>query len=329
MKNLAIYLAAGASALLVTAASAAPLAADLSIVPESNIQNVRMVCNEAGQCRRERGQRRVIIREHSDSYGYAPRRERYIERRGYGEGGGVGIRAPGVSVGIGTDRYWESRQQSEYEQSRGFIRGFFRMQTRIALGEWSAGIEPVLRHATRSSGRFSHVRGVCSPQPFRQPKSPDRNERENEKCSAGKEGRHWTDIHGILQEVERLQFFCSRLTERPLGLPRRLDWSDQSFISKICSDQIVRSPASTDVNLRSRRAYHITVAIERVQEAGLVGAGIRLNSPQSALVYEERGFQRAVVPPEPHGSPGLVIWTAVIWKLDHALPPIGLSADEP
>jgi hypothetical protein len=102
MKNLAIYLAAGASALLVTAASAAPLSADVSIVPESNIQNIRMVCNEAGQCWRERGERRVIIREPSDSYGYAPRRERYIERRGYEERGGIGIRAPGVSVGIGT-----------------------------------------------------------------------------------------------------------------------------------------------------------------------------------------------------------------------------------
>jgi hypothetical protein len=105
MKNLVIYLAAGASALLMTAATAAPLSADVSVVPESNIQNVRMVCNEAGQCWRERGQRRVIIRERHDSYGYAPRRERYIERRGYGERGGIGIRAPGVSVGIGTDRY--------------------------------------------------------------------------------------------------------------------------------------------------------------------------------------------------------------------------------
>jgi len=105
MKNLAIYLAAGASALLVTAASAAPLSPSVSVAPESNVQNVRMVCNEAGQCWRERGQRQVIIREHSDSYGYAPRRERYIERRGYGEDGGIGIRAPGVSVGIGTDRY--------------------------------------------------------------------------------------------------------------------------------------------------------------------------------------------------------------------------------
>jgi len=105
MKNLAIYLAAGASALLATAASAAPLSPNVSVAPESNIQNVRMVCNEAGQCWRQRSERRVIIREHSDSYGYAPRRERYIERRGYEERGGTGIRAPGVSVGIGTDRY--------------------------------------------------------------------------------------------------------------------------------------------------------------------------------------------------------------------------------
>jgi hypothetical protein len=109
MKNLAIYLAAGASALFMTAASAAPLSADVSIAPESNIQNVRMVCNENGRCWREGGERRVIIREPDDSYAYAPR-ERYIERRGYeGHGyeerGGIGFRAPGVSVGIGTDRY--------------------------------------------------------------------------------------------------------------------------------------------------------------------------------------------------------------------------------
>ena len=104
MKNLVIYLAAGASCLLVTAASAAPLSPNVSVAPRSDIQNVRMVCNEDGQCWRERGQRRVIVREYSDSYGYAPRR-RYIERPHYGEGGGIGIRAPGVSVGIGTDRY--------------------------------------------------------------------------------------------------------------------------------------------------------------------------------------------------------------------------------
>jgi hypothetical protein len=106
MNNLVISLAVGASALFVTAASAAPLSADQSVAPQSNIQNVRMTCDENGRCWRERGERRVIIRDPGDSYGYAPR-ERYIERRGYDEdrGGGIGFRAPGVSVGIGTGRY--------------------------------------------------------------------------------------------------------------------------------------------------------------------------------------------------------------------------------
>lgn len=105
MKHLAISLAVGASALFMTAASAAPLSADISVAPDSNIQKIRMVCDENGRCWRERGERRVIIREPRDSYGYAPR-ERYIERRGYDEDrGGIGFRAPGVSIGIGNDRY--------------------------------------------------------------------------------------------------------------------------------------------------------------------------------------------------------------------------------
>lgn len=100
----AIFLGVGASALLVTAASAAPLFANATVSPESNVQNVRMVCNENGHCWRERGERRVIIRDR-DAYGYAPR-DRYIERRGYydrdyEDRGGIGFSAPGVSVGIG------------------------------------------------------------------------------------------------------------------------------------------------------------------------------------------------------------------------------------
>ena len=100
----AIFLAVGASALLMTAASAAPLSANVTVAPDSNIQNVRMVCNENGRCWREGGERRVIIRDR-DAYGYAPR-ERYIERRGYydrdyDERVGIGFSAPGVSVGIG------------------------------------------------------------------------------------------------------------------------------------------------------------------------------------------------------------------------------------
>jgi len=106
MNSLAISLAVGATALFTSAASAAPLSADVSVAPPSNVQNVRMVCNEYGRCWREHGERRVIIGEPRDSYGYAPR-DRYIDRRGYDEdrGPGIGFRAPGVSVGIGSDRY--------------------------------------------------------------------------------------------------------------------------------------------------------------------------------------------------------------------------------
>jgi hypothetical protein len=102
MNKIAISFAVGASALFATAATAAPLTANQSVAPDGNIQNVRMVCNENGRCWRERRDQRVIIR---DSYGYDAPRERYIERRGYEDRGGIGFRAPGVSVGIGTDRY--------------------------------------------------------------------------------------------------------------------------------------------------------------------------------------------------------------------------------
>jgi len=102
MRTLIIAMAAGTAALLSTAASAAP-PSTLLVAPDSNIVNVRMVCDENGRCWRQRDERRVIIR---DSYDYAPR-ERYIERRGYEERGpGIGFRAPGVSIGVGGgDRY--------------------------------------------------------------------------------------------------------------------------------------------------------------------------------------------------------------------------------
>src|ERR1700730_10438532 len=101
MKKLAIFMAVGASALFVTAASAAPLSNGMTTLPDSNVEQVRMVCDENGRCWRQRGERRVII---GDSYNYAPR-ERYYERRGYEDRCGVGFSAPGVSVGIGTGRY--------------------------------------------------------------------------------------------------------------------------------------------------------------------------------------------------------------------------------
>ena len=108
MNKIAISFAVGATALFATAATAAPLTANPSVAPDSNIQNVRMVCDDSGRCYRSRGSRRVVIQQgYDDSYNYAPR-ERYIERRGYYDDQprpGIGFSAPGVSVGIGTGRY--------------------------------------------------------------------------------------------------------------------------------------------------------------------------------------------------------------------------------
>jgi hypothetical protein len=109
MNKLALTLI-GANALFGTAAVAAPLTpAVTAVAPDSNIENVRMVCNENGRCWRERGARRVIV---EDSYGYAPR-ERYIERRGYYDGGydrgpsvGIGVGPGGVGVGFGVGPRW-------------------------------------------------------------------------------------------------------------------------------------------------------------------------------------------------------------------------------
>src|SRR3981189_2056494 len=69
MKKFAICMALGVSALFASAASAAPLSNGMTTLPDSNVQNVRMVCDENGRCWRQRGERRVIIR---DSYDYAP-----------------------------------------------------------------------------------------------------------------------------------------------------------------------------------------------------------------------------------------------------------------
>jgi hypothetical protein len=100
MKKLAISLMVGAGALLATSAFAAPLSNGITVLPENNVEQVRMVCNEDGRCWRERSHRRV----NRESYGYAPRERRY-RHRGYEQRRGVGIHAPGVSIGIGSGRY--------------------------------------------------------------------------------------------------------------------------------------------------------------------------------------------------------------------------------
>jgi hypothetical protein len=102
MKKLAIGLLAVAGALLAGSANAADIYTSSDYTNSDLVQQVRLICNEDGQCYRTRGGRRIIV---EDSYNYAPR-ERYIERRGYndwdeGPRAGVGFRAPGVSIGVG------------------------------------------------------------------------------------------------------------------------------------------------------------------------------------------------------------------------------------
>jgi hypothetical protein len=110
MNKAIISLALGASALFATAASAAPLAHGIVAVPDNGIENVRLVCDQYQRCWRERGPSRVIVQ---DSYNYAPR-ERYIERRGYYDGGyyndgpsvGIGVGPGGVGIGFGAGPRW-------------------------------------------------------------------------------------------------------------------------------------------------------------------------------------------------------------------------------
>jgi hypothetical protein len=113
MKSLVVSLAIGAGALLSSGANAAPLSISPSVLPDNGIENVRLVCDDYGRCYRARGGPRVVIQQGYDGYDYAPR-ERYIERRGYYDGGyydngpsvGIGVGPGGVGFGVGVGPRW-------------------------------------------------------------------------------------------------------------------------------------------------------------------------------------------------------------------------------
>ena len=104
MKNMVISLALGAGAILASsaAADAAPLTKGLAMLPNDNIENVRLVCDQAGRCYRTRGGRRVI---YGGGYGGGYDRGYYggpgYYGGGYGPSVGVGIGPVGVGVGVG------------------------------------------------------------------------------------------------------------------------------------------------------------------------------------------------------------------------------------
>ncbi len=114
MKSLFVSLAVGAGALLLSGANAAPLSISPSALPDNIIENVRLVCDDFGRCYRTREGRRVVIQQdYGDAYNYVPR-ERYIERRGYYDGGyydngpsvGIGVGPGGVGFGFGAGPRW-------------------------------------------------------------------------------------------------------------------------------------------------------------------------------------------------------------------------------
>jgi len=113
VKSVLVSLVLGAGAAVASAANAAPLPAGPVMMPDSGIEDVRLVCDDNGRCFRTRGGQRVVVQEYGDSYGYAPR-ERYIERRGYYGGGyyndgpsvGIGVGPGGVGVGVGVGPRW-------------------------------------------------------------------------------------------------------------------------------------------------------------------------------------------------------------------------------
>jgi hypothetical protein len=101
VSKLILALVAGTAALFASNAIAAPLS-PTTILLKTDVENVRMVCDQSGRCWRERGARRAII--HRESYGYDRR------RRGYGHNHhhdrpAVGIQVPGVSIGVGGGRW--------------------------------------------------------------------------------------------------------------------------------------------------------------------------------------------------------------------------------
>jgi hypothetical protein len=103
----------GATALLATAASAAPLNPAAVGIPEaSNIDQVRLVCNERGRCWRSRGPR--YVQRSYDGYGYGDD-DGYYARRSYNYYGGPGYYSepgygyygggPSIGFSFGTGRW--------------------------------------------------------------------------------------------------------------------------------------------------------------------------------------------------------------------------------
>jgi hypothetical protein len=77
--------------------------------------------------------------------------------------------------------------------------------------------------------------------------------------------------------------------------------------SEISGNEVIRAPASANIDPGRGGTYQITVEIKRVQTARLIAARIWLNSLQCVLAYKKGRFYCAVVPPKSNGAPRLVV----------------------
>jgi hypothetical protein len=103
MRSFTVALVAGAGVLLTSSAFAGPMTNGIfGSNSGAGTEQVRVVCDEYGRCFERHGSRRDVIDR--DAYNYEPR-PRYQERRRYNDGPGIGIQVPGVSIGVGGNRW--------------------------------------------------------------------------------------------------------------------------------------------------------------------------------------------------------------------------------
>jgi hypothetical protein len=90
--------------------------------------------------------------------------------------------------------------------------------------------------------------------------------------------------------VDGIRLANSLTVEAAYEVSPASEWRDaisRRECSKIGGDQIVRTSASAHIKPGRGGTYQITVGIECVQKARLIGSGIRLNSPQSIFIDEK------------------------------------------
>jgi hypothetical protein len=73
--------------------------------------------------------------------------------------------------------------------------------------------------------------------------------------------------------------------------------------SKIGGNQVIRTPASADIDLGCGSTYQVTIGIERVQKTPFVAQRIWLNSRQCIFIYVKRRLYCTIVTPKSYSAP--------------------------